>query len=288
MADASQDPLSKDPGNRLDDESSDEELLHDRDILVLRTTMAQKYKSELSEMRTITWAWSEQIDKFLLPYIGFSLFLAPEKHFQISRFAGLATAFFIAIVLIFMAGGGKLGCAVCTTAYPFYQSWKLLRDLGDAARRGQHTDEFVQWGTYWVIVGAFTVAEQVVGALFFSSKLHWLYWYVTICDAARAGAVPEAIRVTPCCRYAKLLVLVYCFFPRTQGATVLFWTLFPSRMTEFAEVTIQLSRLPSCAVIACFAMQYGPSVVSCILCRTRMRSELMPQNHHCIVKQLFT
>jgi hypothetical protein len=221
--------------------SSEDELLNDSDVLLLTETMRHKYVRELSDVRGMIWTWSEHIDEFLRPYIGFSLFLAPERYFRISRFTGLATMLFAVVLGAFIAGGGKYGCAVCTVAYPFYCSWKFLQAVGqhdkhdDVVERdpvsagkgvgggggssrgggggggggdaaglactplGRHFNAYVQWATYWVIVGAFEVAEQVATALFFADGLHWLYWY------------------------AKLLLLFYCYFPRTQGATVLYW-----------------------------------------------------------------
>ena len=192
-----------------DDLSSDEELLLDPDVLQLKHSMRVEYHRELSDARRIIYELSERIDGFLLPYIGFSLFLAPERHFNVSRFAALGVMLFATLLLAFAVGAGKLFCVVFTTAYPLYQCFKFLRDGGadgsgsahDAAERNanrgagaggagaskQHSynnkharkNAFVQWGTYWVIVGTFEVAEQVVTNLFFSTTgLHWFYWSV--------------------------------------------------------------------------------------------------------------
>eukprot|EP00750_Incisomonas_marina_P010686 INCI16297.3.p1 GENE.INCI16297.3~~INCI16297.3.p1 ORF type:complete len:452 (-),score=105.20 INCI16297.3:483-1838(-) len=186
----------------------------DADELLLTETMRGTYLRELDDMRQIIWSWSERLDHLLQPYIGFSLFLGPERYFRISRFVGLASLFFAVLLGVFVAGGGKYGCAVCAVVYPGYHSWKLLavshevrptekngtpsQDANEPVANARsksnsllpleeqhrqydhHFNSYVQWATYWVIVGAFEVVEQILAALFFPAGFHLLYWFVCL------------------------------------------------------------------------------------------------------------
>jgi hypothetical protein len=183
-----------DDGDDGDVLSSDEELWVDQDLALLKESMQRSYKRELSEIwRTIV-DWTNRVDQWLLPYIGFLLFQAPERYFHMSRFAGLGTMLLAVVLGTFIAGGGKYGCAVFATVYPAYQTCKLLRSLSSGSndrgpavsadvqrelRIGASADDFAQWACYWILVVALEVAEQVVQALFFPlQQFHWLYWYV--------------------------------------------------------------------------------------------------------------
>ena len=164
--------------------SSDEEMLYDENVRQVRQTLQNRYSKDLEEVRGYVWVWSERLDTFLLPYIGFSLFLAPERYFKMSRFAGLATLLLGLVLITFLAGAGQMSCAICTTAYPLYQTLKFLAAISrrDTSSENSdstiHSEEFIQWSSYWMIFGAFGVFEQVVMATIFQQGMHWSYWCV--------------------------------------------------------------------------------------------------------------
>jgi len=114
-------------------------------------------------------------------------------------FLAIGVAFFSVGFLLF-GFGSQFICNMVGFVYPAYASFKALDDDN---KEEKHT-----WLTYWVVFSMFTLVES-----FIDYVLYWVPLYFIV----------------------KLLFLVWLFFPKYQGANVIYTKVVQPTLTKYRK-----------------------------------------------------
>mmetsp|Transcript_5297 Transcript_5297/g.5443 ORF Transcript_5297/g.5443 Transcript_5297/m.5443 type:complete len:162 (+) Transcript_5297:101-586(+) len=130
----------------------------------------------------------EKVDAFVkkYPVIDGPLTQVAEQVKVEKSFIAMGIGALLVVLLFFIAGGAFIVDAVAF-AYPLYASLKCIES-------GDGKDDS-QWLTYWLIFSLFKIFDELAAVI---------------------------IPMIPFYFFIKLGFLVYCYYPATQGATVVY------------------------------------------------------------------
>jgi receptor expression-enhancing protein 5/6 len=128
-------------------------------------------------------------------------------------------------------GLSAVACYFVGTLYPFYASFKALCT--------NHTEDDVQWLTYWTVYSALTTAEVAIKTLFFYIPLYY---------------------------EMKLALLIWLMAPQTQGAKMLYEKFIRPFLIEHASKIDPVFKQAESAIASApigqaaeLASKYGPA-----------------------------
>ena len=88
------------------------------------------------------------------------------------------------MLIVYLLGGGRLIVNLIGFLYPAIKSFKAIES--------QTSKDDVQWLTYWIIYGSFSISEHALSFIVNAIPHYWLI---------------------------KIAFLMWCYLPKTQGAT---------------------------------------------------------------------
>jgi receptor expression-enhancing protein 5/6 len=125
--------------------------------------------------------------------------MTPTRRREIPRY--VITGVTAAAVISVLTGYGANGlCNIAGFLYPLYQSFKALRT--------DDKQDDTQWLTYWVVYGFVNVTERWIRFFF-----QWVPFYYGW----------------------KMIFLVWCFFPRTRGADVIYRSFLEPLLLKYEQ-----------------------------------------------------
>jgi receptor expression-enhancing protein 5/6 len=120
-------------------------------------------------------------------------------------------AFSVLALLLFIAGGPSFIIDLVGFVYPVYASFKSIES--------ENVDDDKQWLTYWLVFSLFKIFEGVADAL---------------------------VSFIPFYFIGKVLFLIYCYYPSTKGATVIYTSLIrPYVIPALGLTTAQPTSTPT-------------------------------------------